>query len=103
MSYKELEIEVLRWAEARRIIPNSTPQMQLLKCMEELGELVGATLKRNRDGQIDGYGDVLVTLLIAADLAGLDLTECLRHAYGQIKDRRGFLTEQGVFVKEPGC
>jgi hypothetical protein len=39
--YRNLEIEILRWAEARQIIPNSSTEKQLLKCVEELGELVG--------------------------------------------------------------
>ena len=47
--YRNLEIEILRWAEARQIIHNSTTEKQLLKCVEELGELVAATLKGNRE------------------------------------------------------
>lgn len=99
-SYDQIEIEIIRWAEKRGIIPNATTEKQLLKCMEELGELVGATLKGDRAGQVDGFGDVLVTLILAADLAGLDLVSCLRAAYSEIKDRRGFLTKDGIFIKE---
>lgn len=98
--YKSLELDILRWAEARQIIPNSSTEKQLLKCMEELGELVGATLKSNREAQIDGFGDVLVTLILAADLADLDLVSCLKKAYEEIKDRKGKLFPSGVFVKE---
>lgn len=98
--YRNLEIEILRWAEARQIIPNSSTEKQLLKCMEELGELVGATLKGNREAQIDGFGDVLVTLILACDLAGLDLISCLKRAYEEIKDRKGTLTKDGIFVRE---
>lgn len=98
--YRNLEIEILRWAEARQIIPNSSTEKQLLKCVEELGELVGATLKGNREAQIDGFGDVLVTLILAADLAGLDLVACLKRAYEEIKDRKGTLTKDGIFVRE---
>ena len=58
MSYSILELEIIRWAEKRRILPNSTTEKQLLKCMEELGELVSATLKGNKEAQIDGFGDV---------------------------------------------
>jgi NTP pyrophosphatase (non-canonical NTP hydrolase) len=97
--YRNLEIEILRWAEARQIIPNSSTEKQLLKCVEELGELVGATLKGNREAQIDGFGDVLVTLILAADLAGLDLVSCLQRAYEEIKDRKGTLTKEGIFGK----
>ena len=35
-----------------------------------------------------------------ADEYGLDLVDCVEHAYGQIKDRKGHLRSDGVFVKE---
>ncbi len=91
---------VIEWAEARQIIPNSTPMAQLLKTMSELGELADATLKNDREGIIDGVGDVLVTLLIYSRLQGVDLPACLGLAYMAIKDRRGTLTPEGVFVKQ---
>lgn len=99
-SFAILELEVLRWAEARRIIPNSTAMAQAIKTHEELGELLSALHRNDRAEIVDAYGDILVTLLIGADLAGVSLTECLEHAYDQIKDRRGVLREDGVFVKE---
>ncbi len=100
LSYSIIELDIIRWAEARKIIPNSTTEKQLLKCMEELGELVSATLKGNREAQIDGFGDVLVTLILAADLAGLDLITCLNRAYEEIKDRKGTLHANGIFVRD---
>ena len=30
----------------------------------------------------------------------LTLLQCLEHSYSQIKDRKGYLNEQGVFIKE---
>lgn len=99
-SFSILELEILRWAEARKIIPNSTPQAQLLKTLEELGELAGAVSKKNLAGIKDGFGDVLVTLIITADLLGVNLVDCLALAYDEIKDRKGTLTKEGVFVKE---
>ena len=95
-----LELDVIRWAEARKIIPNSTPQAQLLKTVEELGELVGAVCKGNKEGIVDGFGDVLVTLIIAADLSGVNLVKCLEAAFDEIKHRKGTLMPNGVFVKE---
>jgi NTP pyrophosphatase (non-canonical NTP hydrolase) len=92
--------KVERWAEDRKIIPNSTPQAQLLKAMSELGELADATLKGDLDGMIDGLGDTLVTLIIYARLAGITLPAALGCAYMEIKDRTGTLLENGVFVKE---
>lgn len=97
---KALVSKVIGWAQARKIIPNSTPQAQLLKTMSELGELADATLKNDREGVVDGVGDVLVTLIIYAALQGVTPEECLAAAYEQIKDRTGTLTPEGVFVKD---
>ena len=99
-SFNFLHLETIRWAEARQIIPNSTPQAQLLKTVEELGELVGAVVRGNREAAVDGFGDVLVTLIIASDLMGIDLLKALESAYNEIKDRKGTMMPNGVFVKE---
>ena len=44
-TYQTLELDIIRWAEARQIIPNSTPQAQLLKAVSEMGELEMQPLK----------------------------------------------------------
>jgi len=54
MSYADIEMKIVQWAEARKIIPNSTPDTQLLKAMSELGELADATIKKDRAGIVDG-------------------------------------------------
>lgn len=100
MNIDELILAVEDWAAARRIVPNSTPQAQLMKTMSELGELADATLKNDFAEKIDGLGDVLVTLIIYAKLSGLSMQASLASAYDTIKDRRGYLTPEGVFVKE---
>ena len=99
-SFNELELKVLRWAEARQIIPNSSSQVQALKLVSEVGEFCDAVIKKDRDGVIDGLGDVLVVLIILADLESLNLLSCLESAYNEIKDRRGTLQPNGVFIKE---
>jgi hypothetical protein len=98
--YKTLEAAVLQWANDRMIIPNSTCTAQAIKTHEELGELLSALHRKSWLEVRDAYGDILVTLIIGADLAGLDLVDCLALAYAQIKDRKGYLREDGVFVKE---
>lgn len=100
MSFTEFELRTIRWAEDRRIIPNSTPMAQAIKTLEEVTELLSALHRGDREEMIDAYGDVLVTLIIGAALADVDLTKCLEAAYAQIKDRRGTLRADGVFVKE---
>lgn len=99
-SLNELEIRTIRWAEQRRIIPNAKPHVQLMKTMSELGELADAEIKGDMPGIVDGIGDVLVTLIIYADLRGLSLTQCLNAAYDEIKDRKGTLTPEGLFIKD---
>jgi phosphoribosyl-ATP pyrophosphohydrolase len=96
----ELIEKVEQWARDRQIIPNSNPQSQLMKTVSELGELADATLKNDRPGIIDGVGDVIVTLVIYAALQGVKIEDCLASAYGEIKDRKGTLTPEGVFCKE---
>ena len=100
MSYANIEMKVIQWAEARQIIPNSTPATQLLKAMSELGELADATIKNDLDGIEDGVGDVMVCLINYCALQDINLVDCLEIAFQQIKDRKGTLLPNGVFVKE---
>jgi NTP pyrophosphatase (non-canonical NTP hydrolase) len=100
MSFASLEMKILQWSEARRIIPNSTPSTQLLKCMSELGELVDATIKGDKAGIADGVGDVMVTLVNYCALQNIDLVQCMGLAYDEIKHRKGTLLANGVFVRE---
>lgn len=100
MSFEQTEKQVIKWAEDRKILPNSTSQTQLLKTMSELGELADAILKGDRAGIIDGLGDVLATLIIVAAKEDLNLVACLECAYDEIKDRTGTMMPNGVFVKD---
>ncbi len=70
------------------------------KAFSEMGELADAITKRNRDGIIDGLGDVLVCLTMVAAIEDVDLKQCFASAYDQIKDRKGYLNATGVFVKD---
>ena len=97
---KDLIEKVEQWGRDRCIIPNSTPQAQLLKSMSEMGELADATLKSDVPEIVDGIGDVLVTLILYSALQNLDIEDCLASAYNEIKDRKGTLTPEGVFVKD---
>jgi NTP pyrophosphatase (non-canonical NTP hydrolase) len=100
MSYAEVEMKIVQWAEARKIVPNSTPGTQLLKCMSELGELADATIKNDISNIKDGVGDVMVCLINYCALQDINLVECMYLAYEEIKDRKGTLLPNGVFVKE---
>jgi NTP pyrophosphatase (non-canonical NTP hydrolase) len=100
MSYADIEMEVIRWGEARQIVQNSNPRAQAIKTLEEVGELMQAISDNDRGAMIDAYGDILVTLVMGCACADLDLVTCFKHAYEQIKDRKGYLSPEGIFVKE---
>jgi len=99
-SFNSLELNVIRWSEARGIIPNSTSQAQLNKAYEEMNELRAGILARDKKEIIDGLGDVLVCLINVAALEDVSLVHCLDFAYNEIKDRKGYMNKQGVFVKD---
>lgn len=100
MNFEQLQERVVAWAAARRIIPNSTPMAQALKTAEEAVELLQALHKQDMKEVIDAYGDVLVTVIIGAELYGIDIVGCLEAAYDEIKDRKGTLGPDGIFYKE---
>jgi NTP pyrophosphatase (non-canonical NTP hydrolase) len=100
MSYAQVEMEVIRWGEARQIVQNSNPMAQAMKTREEAEELFDAILRNDREAMTDAYGDILVTLVMGCACADLDLVECFEHAYEQIKDRKGYLSPEGIFIKE---
>lgn len=100
MSYADIEMKVIQWSEARKIIPNSSPEIQLLKAMSELGELADATIKKDQEAVIDAVGDVMVCLINYCALQDLNLVNCMEVAYDQIKNRKGTLLPNGLFVKE---
>jgi NTP pyrophosphatase (non-canonical NTP hydrolase) len=100
MSYANVEIKIIQWAEQRKIIPNSTPEVQLLKAMSEMGELADATIKKDKEAIVDAVGDVMVCLVNYCALQDLNLVDCMEVAYDQIKNRRGTLLPNGLFVKE---
>ena len=99
-TYANIEMQIVQWAEARKIIPNSTPATQLLKAVSEIGELADATIKNNRDEILDAVGDVMVCLVNYCALQDINLVDCMQIAYDQIKNRRGILLKNGVFIKE---
>ena len=100
MSYANVEMRIIQWAEARKIIPNSTPETQLLKAVSEMGELADATIKNDKEAVIDAVGDVMVCLVNYCVLQDINLVQCMEVAYDQIKNRRGTLLSNGLFVKE---
>jgi NTP pyrophosphatase (non-canonical NTP hydrolase) len=99
MSFAEIEMKVIQWGEARGIVQNSSTYAQAIKTEEEVQELRDAIKKGDREAMKDAYGDILVTLVMGCACADLDLVSCFELAYQEIKDRKGFLNKDGIFVK----
>ena len=120
MNLQETIEAVRQWGVARNITgPNGKGTLlgQLSKTQEELTEtrdaaikwLLSTSLVRGRVGEKyteamldqvkDGIGDLTVTAILAAEMAGLRIEDCLAAAYQEIKGRTGTM-QGGVFVKD---
>ena len=99
MEYKEIEENVIGWAEDKDLLKYDNRHKQALKMVSEVGELCDALIKSDEDEITDAIGDTVVTLIILAAQTGRDLTECLETAYKVIADRKGE-TVNGTFIKE---
>ena len=116
MNYQELEKLVIDWAGDKGILEKATPLAQAGKTLEEVNELLFAITMidklninsiTNESGVVfnskeeikDALGDILVTIIIGAELQGLKLEDCLESAYNVIKNRTGKMIN-GQFVKD---
>jgi NTP pyrophosphatase (non-canonical NTP hydrolase) len=88
---------VVRWHEARNLIDGATDKDQVLKLIQEVGELSDNVCK-GQDIR-DDIGDIMVVLINIMARNGLTLEECLEVAYDDIKDRKGRMVD-GIFIKE---
>jgi NTP pyrophosphatase (non-canonical NTP hydrolase) len=100
MTVAELIENIIEWGEYRGITENSDAKTQYLKLVEEVGELGGAIARGRRDDMLDACGDIIVVTLMIMAIEDTSMEECLEKAWAEIKDRKGFLRPDGVFVKE---
>lgn len=126
-SFAYYENETIQWGRARKIIQHSNERAQASKANEEIDELLDHTSRLHEIRQVievlqnsqievpqsiidreielfsmieDDIGDSVVCLIMVAEIAGLDLKNCLAKAYSEIKDRRGEMRSDGKFYKE---
>lgn len=112
----ELCALIRQWGEAKGItgkLGTGTLTGQLEKTEEELNETKDAAYEYEDcilAGEVedannlleeikDGIGDQFVTLVLAAELAGLHIEDCVEFSYNQIKDRTGKMLD-GKFFKD---
>lgn len=94
----ELIDKCSQWSIDRQIIQNGNRETQCLKLVSEIGELAD-NIAKGRD-VYDDIGDCLVVLNNLALMHGTTLEQCLAHAYNDIKDRKGYMNDKGIFIKE---
>ena len=89
---------IKRWVKIRGI-DRSHPQVQFVKVVEEIGEIAEGLAKKDTQMLMDGIGDTYVTLVALCATLGLEIDECVYHAYKEIENRKGEMID-GVFIKE---
>lgn len=99
-SFSMTEFQVMRWSEEKGILKYGTALGQATKTLEEAQELLDAVKANDRNAIADAIGDVMVTLVNVAAMVDMDVRQCFYQAYLEIKDRKGYMNEQGIFVKE---
>jgi NTP pyrophosphatase (non-canonical NTP hydrolase) len=91
--------DILIWAQLKGLLKKENRYVQSLKVVEEVGELAKSIIEDNRENQIDSIGDVVITLVILSEQLGLDINQCTKQAFNEIKNRKGE-TINGTFIKE---
>lgn len=64
------------------------------------GKIAGFIARNKLDMLPDLINKYLKLLDLLANASGLTLNECWNYAYNEIKDRKGYLAENGCFIKE---
>ena len=98
-NFNELNTRVLNWAEEKGIFEKGNPFTQMSKTMEEVVETANAIIANDMPEIKDGFGDILVTVLIGCKMQNLDPLDCLETALDIIEKRTGKMVD-GTFVKD---
>lgn len=100
LDFENLSLKVIEWGLNKGIIQNSSPSAQAIKTLEEVTELFDAINRKDLPDAKDAIGDIMVTLIMICSILKTDVVCCLNCAYEEIKDRKGHLTKDGIFIKE---
>jgi uncharacterized protein YabN with tetrapyrrole methylase and pyrophosphatase domain len=92
--------KIIQWHKDRNLLEGSTDKDQVLKLLQELGELSDHVCKDSHEMLIaDDLGDMMVVMINIMARNNLTIEECLEKAYNDIKNRKGKMVD-GIFVKE---
>lgn len=96
---QQLSSWVANWAENRGLLDRQHAEHQMLKVVEELGELASAMARGKNAELVDAIGDTFVTLIILSRQLGYLPEFALETAWNEIKGRTG-KTVNGIFIKD---
>ena len=88
---------IKQWHHDRNLIDGSDDKTQFAKLIQEAGEL-SDNICKGKDIK-DDIGDMIVVLINIAERNDISLTECIKTAWEDIKDRKGMMRD-GVFIKQ---
>ena len=95
--------DIRQWGFDKGILGfEATPKArkaQAMKTVEEVQELLDAINADDRVAARDAIGDIIVTLVMQAELWETGIGSCVYDAYQEIKNRKGKMVD-GQFVKE---
>jgi len=95
----ELNNLVIEWAIDRGIFEKATKGSQYEKTCEEVGELGRYLIEYDKEKLEDAIGDIIVTLILQAEMNETSIQKCLNMAYNEISKRTGKMIN-GVFIKD---
>lgn len=99
MNFYDFVSNVEAWGEKHDFVKPENAAKQLLKIVEELGEVTNSFLKQKPEAEKDGIGDLMVTIALYCKIRDINIDECMGLAWEQIKDRN-IKNVNGTLVKE---
>ena len=100
-SFSATEFAVTQWADKVGITKHGKLEGQLKKLYEECDELRDAIRTNNTAEIRDALGDCMIVLTMISLLTDNDLRQCYYEASEVVTKRKGHMTPDGIFVKEP--
>lgn len=88
---------IRKWADKHDL--NKVNDKQVIKVMEEAGELAEAHNKQHMNELRDAIGDIAIVITIIAYQHDWNVENLINEAYDVIKDRTG-KNNNGTFIKE---
>jgi len=77
-----------------------TPERQVLKLIVSLGKTCGYIARGKNEEAFKMLSENFDNIALLAIANGFDINESWNIAYNEIKDRKGFLNEDGIFIKQ---